>query len=39
MDLESIRHQYEQAGLDVADVDADPIVQFRTWFDEWAATA
>lgn len=38
MDLESIRHQYEQAGLDVADVDADPIVQFRTWFDEWAAT-
>lgn len=38
MDLESIRHQYEQAGLDVADVDPDPIAQFRTWFDDWAAT-
>ena len=38
MDLESIRHQYEQAGLDIADVDPDPIVQFRTWLDEWAAT-
>ena len=38
MDLESIRHQYEQAGLDVADVDPDPITQFRTWFDDWAAT-
>ena len=38
MNLESIRHQYEQAGLDIADVDPDPIVQFRTWFDEWAAT-
>lgn len=37
-DLESIRHQYEQAGLDVADVDPDPIVQFRTWLDAWAAT-
>ena len=37
-DLESIRHQYEQAGLDVADVDPDPFVQFRTWFDAWAAT-
>lgn len=38
MNLESIRHQYEQAGLDLADADPDPIVQFRTWFDEWAAT-
>mgnify|MGYP001285411581 CR=1 FL=1 len=38
MNLESIRHQYEQAGLDLADVDPHPIVQFRIWFDEWAAT-
>ncbi|MEM9467167.1 MAG: pyridoxamine 5'-phosphate oxidase [Actinomycetota bacterium] len=38
MDWESMRHQYEQAGLDVADVDRDPIVQFRSWFDAWAAT-
>ena len=38
VDLESIRHQYEKAGLDVADVDPDPIVQFREWLDAWAAT-
>ena len=38
VELESIRHQYEQAGLDVSDVDPDPIVQFRSWFDAWAAT-
>lgn len=38
MDLESIRHHYEQAGLDLADVDPDPIAQFRVWLDEWAAT-
>jgi pyridoxamine 5'-phosphate oxidase len=38
MDWESMRHQYEQDGLDVADVDSDPIVQFRSWFDAWAAT-
>ena len=33
-----IRHQYEQAGLDIGDVDPNPIVQFRTWMDAWAAT-
>ena len=38
MDLESTRHQYEQAGLDLGDVDPDPIVQFGGWFEEWAAT-
>ena len=38
VDLDSIRHQYEQAGLDVSDVDPDPFVQFRSWFDAWAAT-
>lgn len=38
MDWESTRHQYEQAGLDVADVDPDPIVQFQAWLDAWTAT-
>ena len=33
-----MRHQYEQDGLDVADVDADPIVQFGAWFEAWAET-
>jgi pyridoxamine 5'-phosphate oxidase len=28
------RFDYETAGLDVADVDADPMVQWRRWFDE-----
>jgi len=38
MDLESIRHQYEMAGLDRADVDADPFEQFRRWLADWTAT-
>lgn len=38
MDWESTRHQYERAGLDVTDVDVDPIVQFQIWFDAWTAT-
>ena len=33
-----MRIQYRQAGLDVADVDDDPIVQFGIWFDQWLAT-
>ncbi len=28
------RVQYETAGLDVADVDPDPIVQWRRWYDD-----
>jgi pyridoxamine 5'-phosphate oxidase len=28
------RVQYETAGLDVADVDADPMAQWRRWHDE-----
>ncbi len=28
------RFDYETAGLDVVDVDADPMVQWRRWFDE-----
>jgi len=37
MDMASMRIQYRQAGLDVADVDDDPIVQFGIWFDQWLA--
>ena len=28
------RHDYEKASLDESSVDADPIRQFRTWFDQ-----
>jgi pyridoxamine 5'-phosphate oxidase len=38
MDLESIRHQYEMAGLDVTDVAPDPLDQFRAWLADWTAT-
>jgi pyridoxamine 5'-phosphate oxidase len=37
-ELRSRRVQYETAGLDVADVDQDPIVQWRRWYDD-ASTA
>lgn len=33
-----MREQYSDRGLSENDLDADPIVQFRIWFDEWAAT-
>ena len=32
------RVQYETAGLDLGDVDRDPVVQWHRWYDE-AATA
>ena len=38
MDWESTRHHYAQAGLDITDVETDPITQFRTWLDDWVAT-
>ena len=38
MDLAAMREQYERAGLDVGDLDPDPVAQFRRWFDEWLAT-
>ena len=38
MNWESMRHQYEQDGLDVSEVEDDPMTQFRTWLDAWAAT-
>ncbi len=33
-DLSQQREEYETAGLDVADVAADPLDQFSTWFTE-----
>ena len=37
-DLAGLREDYRQNGLDLADVDPDPFIQFRSWFDVWAAT-
>ena len=37
MDLSDQRVNYEVDGLDVADLDVDPFVAFRAWFDEAAA--
>ncbi|MBI4882755.1 MAG: pyridoxamine 5'-phosphate oxidase [Actinobacteria bacterium] len=33
-DLASRRFEYETLGLDVADVAADPVAQWRLWYDE-----
>lgn len=33
-DLARHRFEYETAGLDVGDVDPDPMAQWRRWFDE-----
>ncbi len=33
MNLEQIRREYLQGGLSEADLDPDPIVQFRRWLD------
>src|SRR6516162_6494338 len=37
MQLPEMRKEYSQAGLNEADVDRDPIRQFRCWFDEAVA--
>jgi pyridoxamine 5'-phosphate oxidase len=37
MQLPELRKEYSQAGLSEADVDPDPIRQFRRWFDEAVA--
>ena len=34
MDASSLRKEYTSAGLDKADVDPDPIVQFHRWFEK-----
>jgi pyridoxamine 5'-phosphate oxidase len=36
-DLGSRRADYETAGLDVGDVDHDPIVQWQQWYDQASA--
>ena len=36
-ELASRRVQYESAGLDVDDVAADPLTQWRTWYDDAAS--
>ena len=33
-DLASRRADYESAGLDVADVDANPLIQWQLWYDQ-----
>jgi pyridoxamine 5'-phosphate oxidase len=33
-DLATRRAQYESAGLDVGDVDGDPIIQWQRWYDQ-----
>ncbi len=34
MELPELRKEYSQAGLSEADVDPDPVRQFRRWFDQ-----
>jgi pyridoxamine 5'-phosphate oxidase len=34
VDASSLREEYTRAGLDKADVDPDPIVQFHEWFEK-----
>lgn len=36
-DLPTLRHEYDTHGLDVAALDADPLVQFGHWFEDAAA--
>jgi pyridoxamine 5'-phosphate oxidase len=36
-DVASRRSEYESAGLDVADLDADPVRQWQRWYDEAVA--
>ena len=34
MDLTKLRHEYESRGIDIADLDPDPVVQARAWIQE-----
>jgi len=36
-DIASLRSEYEDAGLDVADLDPDPLRQWQRWYDEAVA--
>jgi pyridoxamine 5'-phosphate oxidase len=33
-DIASLRSEYEDAGLDVADLDSDPLRQWQRWYDD-----
>lgn len=37
-DLRALRHEYAAKGLDEDDLDPDPLVVFRRWFDEALAS-
>lgn len=37
-DLRALRHEYAARGLDEVDLDPDPLVVFRRWFDEAVAS-
>lgn len=37
LDLTAVREDYQGAGLRRADLDPDPLVQFRAWYSEWEA--
>lgn len=37
--LKDFRREYTQAGLDIADLDADPLVQFGRWMDQTIQSA
>jgi pyridoxamine 5'-phosphate oxidase len=34
VDLAGLRRDYESRGLDVGDLDPDPVAQFRRWYDD-----
>jgi pyridoxamine 5'-phosphate oxidase len=36
-DIAGLRSEYESSGLDVADLDADPLRQWQRWYDEAVA--
>jgi pyridoxamine 5'-phosphate oxidase len=38
MSIADLRREYNLAGLRRADADADPVVQFKKWFDQAAGT-
>jgi pyridoxamine 5'-phosphate oxidase len=37
MDLAALRHDYESRGIDIADLDPDPVEQARKWVDDGIA--
>lgn len=39
MSIAALRKEYSQASLSETDVDPDPVLQFRKWFDEALAAA